>query len=88
MGEKYPQGLPLKFYGESFGAIKIFGNGIFTADKTGSRPEVTSYMAHQSSNVIIKNRYMLRFEFLYFIMIKCRNLNQQGTELDSNIRDI
>ena len=56
------------FYGEPFGAINIFRNGIFTADKTGSRPEMTSKdpsIKYSDESVMIKNSYMLRFEFKY-----------------------
>ena len=34
------QGLPLKFRGGTFGAIKIFWEKIFTGSSTGCRPEI------------------------------------------------
>ena len=36
-----PQGLPLKFQGASFGAIKFFWGEIFIGSLTGSGPEIT-----------------------------------------------
>ena len=36
-----PQGLPLKFQGASFGAIKFFWGEIFIGSLTGSEPEIT-----------------------------------------------
>ena len=36
-----PQGLPLKFQGASFGAIKIFWGKFFIGSLTGSGPEIT-----------------------------------------------
>ena len=36
-----PQGLPLKFQGASFGAIKFFWGKIFIGSLTGSGPEIT-----------------------------------------------
>ena len=36
-----PQGLPLKFQGASFGAIKFFWGKIFIGSLTGSEPEIT-----------------------------------------------
>ena len=46
-----PQGLPLKFQGASFGAIKFFWGKIFTGSLTGSGPEIT---------VIIYSSYVFR----------------------------
>ena len=40
IGKNCPQGPPLKFQGETFGAIKIFGKKIFNGGLTGSAPEI------------------------------------------------
>jgi len=37
------EGLPLKFQGGTFGAIKIFWEKIFTGSSTGCRPEIQMY---------------------------------------------
>ena len=48
IGQKYFKRFPLKFHGESFGAIKNFLGEIFIGSFTGSGPELTAseFMYH------------------------------------------
>ena len=51
-----PQGLPLKFQGASFGAIKFFWGKIFIGSLTGSGPEI---------KIIIYSSYVFRPNVTY-----------------------
>ena len=50
--QKWLKGLPLKFQGGTFGAIKIFDKKIFTGSSTGSESEISiserGYQAFES----------------------------------------
>ena len=54
--ENCPQGLPLKFQGASFGAIKFFWGKIFIGSLTGSGPEI---------KIIIYSSYVFRPNVTY-----------------------